>query len=115
MDGRGGPADELPLTPGGHAGAELRQLEVPPELAGERVDRAVAGLLGLSRAEVATLVEQAAVRVGGRPVGARSRRVAAGERIEVDAPPPGGHTSLAPDPSVVVPVVHLDDHVIVVD
>jgi 23S rRNA pseudouridine1911/1915/1917 synthase len=79
------------------------------------VDRAVAGLLGLSRAEVVTLVEQAAVRVGGRPVGARSRRVAAGDRIEVEAPAPGRLTSLPPDPSVAVPVVHLDDHVIVVD
>jgi 23S rRNA pseudouridine1911/1915/1917 synthase len=103
------------LTPGRQAGPQLRRLEVPPELAGERVDRAVAGLLGLSRAEVATLVEQAAVRVGGKPVGARSRRVAAGERIEVEAPAPGGRAWLAPDPSVVVPVVHLDDHVIVVD
>jgi 23S rRNA pseudouridine1911/1915/1917 synthase len=103
------------LTQGGQAGPPPHELEVPPELAGERVDRAVAGLLGLSRAEVASLVERAAVRVGGRPVTARSRRVAAGERIEVEAEASDGRSSPPADPSVVFPVVHLDADVMVVD
>lgn len=115
MGGGVGPLDELPLTDGGSGAKRLRELEVPPELAGERVDKAVAGLLGLSRAEVASLVAQAAVRVGGSPVSVRSRRVVAGERIEVEAPWPGEPLSLLADPSVVVPVVHLDAEVIVVD
>src|SRR5439155_25961286 len=69
---------------------------------------------GLSRGEVAARVEAGAVRVDGRPLTARSRRMTAGEVIEVtvpDAPAEG----LAPDPSVEVPVVFADDDVIVVD
>lgn len=103
------------MTEGAPRAHGLRELEVPPEMAGERVDKAVAGLLGLSRAEVAALVERAAIRVDGSPVGVRSRRVVSGEVIEVEAPSLGEPTSLAPDPSVVVPVVHLDAEVIVVD
>ena len=56
---------------------------VPGSLAGERVDRAVALLTGWSRADVALLVEEGAVRVGGRPV-AKSRRLAEGEEVEVE-------------------------------
>jgi 23S rRNA pseudouridine1911/1915/1917 synthase len=83
---------------------------VPASLAGERVDRAVALLTGWSRADVAGLVEEGAVRVGGQPV-AKSRRLAEGEEIEVegepeeDAPP-------VPEP-VEFTVLHADDDVVV--
>ena len=84
---------------------------VPASLAGERVDRAVALLTGWSRADVATLVEAGAVRVGGRPV-AKSRRLTEGEEVEVegepeeDAPP-------VPEP-VDFAVLHADDDLVVV-
>jgi 23S rRNA pseudouridine1911/1915/1917 synthase len=51
-------------------------------LAGERVDRAVALLTGWSRADVAGLIEEGAIRIGGQPV-AKSRRLAEGDEIEV--------------------------------
>ena len=87
---------------------------VPAALAGERVDRAVAILTGLARTRVAELVAAGAVRVGGAPVTSRSRRVAEGEELEVDLARPGP-ARLVPDPGVVVPVVHADDDVVVVD
>ena len=46
------------------------------------VDRVVAMLTGLTRAEVAALVEAGNVAVGGRPVTTRSRRLAEGDVVE---------------------------------
>src|SRR5437764_4716542 len=87
---------------------------IPPARAGERVDRAVALLTGLARGEVAALVDAGEVKLDGRPVKARSKRVAEGELLEVEVPE-RSETRLVPDPSVHVPVVHADDEVIVVD
>jgi 23S rRNA pseudouridine1911/1915/1917 synthase len=88
---------------------------VPAALAGERVDRVVALLTGLPRADVARLVEGGAVRVGGRAVATRSRRLVQGEELEVDVPERAGPAVLAPDPAVLLDVVHADEHVVVVD
>lgn len=88
---------------------------VPGALAGERVDRVVAMLTGLTRAEVSALIEAGGVRVDGRRVQSRSRRVTAGEVIDVDLPDRAEGGALLADPSVEVPVVHCDDHVVVVD
>ncbi|MDQ1375732.1 MAG: rRNA synthase [Actinomycetota bacterium] len=87
---------------------------VPAALAGERVDRVVAMLTGLPRAEIAELVHAGAVRVGGEPVRARSQRLDEGDELEVDVPARAA-PGLVPDPDVPVPVVHLDTHVAVID
>jgi 23S rRNA pseudouridine1911/1915/1917 synthase len=89
-------------------------LTIPAALAGERVDKAVALLTGLPRREVNHLVESGAIRVGGRPVASRSRKLVAGDDLEVDVPPPVDR-SLTPDPAVDVPVIFEDEHVLVVD
>jgi 23S rRNA pseudouridine1911/1915/1917 synthase len=89
-------------------------LTVPGSLGGERVDKAVALLTGLARSEVNLLVEAGAIRVDGRPVASRSRKLVAGEDLEVDVPDPPDR-SLVADASVDVPVVYDDEHVIVVD
>lgn len=89
---------------------------VPAALAGERVDRAVAVLTGLTRSEVAALVAAGGVRLGGRGVATRSRRVAEGDELEiVVADEPASPPGLQADPSVEAAVVHVDDDVIVVD
>jgi 23S rRNA pseudouridine1911/1915/1917 synthase len=90
--------------------------QVPNALDGERVDRVLALITGLSRREVNRLIEEAQVTVEGQSVSSRSRRVRSGERLGVEGPieaaaPP----VLAADPSVPVPVVWCDDEVIVVD
>jgi 23S rRNA pseudouridine1911/1915/1917 synthase len=84
---------------------------VPASLAGERVDRAVALLTGWSRADVAVLVEEGAVRVGGQPV-AKSRRLAESEEVEVEGEP---EADVPPRPEPVeFAVLHADDDVVVV-
>jgi len=84
---------------------------VPASLAGERVDRAVALLTGWSRSDVATLIEEGAVRVDGHPV-AKSRRLAEGEEVEVEGEPEAEALPVA-EP-VEFPVVHADDDVVIV-
>jgi 23S rRNA pseudouridine1911/1915/1917 synthase len=88
---------------------------VPRALDGQRLDRVVALVAGCSRAEAAGLVDAGAVRVGGRPVTSRSHRVAEGDALEVDLPDRPAEPELAPDPGVPVPVVHEDEHLLVVD
>jgi 23S rRNA pseudouridine1911/1915/1917 synthase len=86
-------------------------ITVPQELAGERVDRAVALLTGWSRADVQDLLADDAVLVDGQPV-VKSRRLEAGEIVDLlrepvaDAPP-------GPEPVPIV-VRHADADVIVV-
>ena len=88
---------------------------VPAALAGERVDRVVAMLTGLTRAEVAELVAAGAVRIGGRPVASRSRRVSEGEVVEATVPEASRPVAMGADASIDVPVVHADAEVVVVD
>ena len=87
---------------------------VPAALSGERVDRLVSMLTGVARAEAAGLIAAGAVRIGGLPVATRSRRVAEGERIEVDVPPGADRTPRA-DPTVAVTVAYEDPWLVVVD
>ncbi len=89
---------------------------VPGALDGERVDRALALLTGLSRSAVDALVEGGRVTVGRTVVASRSRRVHAGERVRVaGALPPAGPPAPTADAGVDVPVVWSDEEVIVVD
>ena len=87
---------------------------IPAALAGERIDRAVALLTGLPRSEVASLVEAGAVRVGGKVVGTRSRKVAEGDVLEVDVPE-RVEAVVEADASVELAIVYADDDVVVVD
>ena len=88
---------------------------VPEGLAGERIDRVVAMITGLSRNEVADLVAGGAVLVAGAAVTTRSARVKAGDELSVDVPDRAAGAALEGDPSVAVPVVHEDAHLVVVD
>ena len=90
---------------------------IPPALAGERVDRAIALITGWSRTEVAALVEKGAVRLDGEKVRARSRRVTGGDVLDIDAAPGPAAPAyvITADAGVQVPVVYADAEVIVVD
>lgn len=91
------------------------RVEVVPEaLAGQRLDRVVAMVTGVSRSDAAELVGAGAVRVGGevRTVGAC--RLVEGEVLAIDVPADDS-VALRADPTVVVTVVHADPDVIVVD
>jgi 23S rRNA pseudouridine1911/1915/1917 synthase len=90
---------------------------VPAALDGERVDRAVALLTGHTRAVVADLVAAGGVRVAGRPVRQRSRKVHAGETVSADIVAVADLASqeVGAEEGVVFEVVHVDDQVIVVN
>jgi len=102
-----------------------RILPVPEGLEGERIDVALATMLGLSRARSSALVEGGAVQVGNRVV-AKSHRLAPGETIEIreipeiretrdasDGGPFGGPPTNAP--TVEIPILWEDDDVVVID
>ncbi len=89
--------------------------EVPAALDGQRLDRVVAMVTGLARAAVADLVAAGAVRVDGDVVTKPGRKVAEGEVVEADVADTGVDIACAPDPAVDVPIVHVDDDVIVID
>jgi 23S rRNA pseudouridine1911/1915/1917 synthase len=65
---------------------EHLQLSVPNALDGERVDRGLALLAGLTRAQAARLVAEGRARVGGKAVVSGSRRLHSGEVLDVELP-----------------------------
>jgi 23S rRNA pseudouridine1911/1915/1917 synthase len=87
---------------------------VPEGLEGERVDTAVARMLGLSRSRVAELAASGAVRVDGAPAG-KSDRVMAGSLLEVDLPPVSTGVPVTPQVVAGVRIIHDDEHIVVVD
>jgi 23S rRNA pseudouridine1911/1915/1917 synthase len=81
-------------------------------LAGERVDRTVATLVGWTRAEVAALCEAGSVLVEGHPV-AKSRRLADGESVALLAEPPVAALPL-PEPDIALEVRYEDPDILVI-
>jgi 23S rRNA pseudouridine1911/1915/1917 synthase len=92
---------------------ETRSLPVPDGLAGERVDAAIAKLLGFSRTFAAEVAAEGGVTVDQKTVG-KSDRLDAGSWLEVTWTPRQEPTVVAVD----VPglgIVHDDDDLVVVD
>jgi 23S rRNA pseudouridine1911/1915/1917 synthase len=101
-------------------------MTVPAALEGERVDRGLALLVGLSRAEASRLVAAGGAWLGGTPVRAGSRRLRAGDLLEVQlsryrgqpAAEAGHGPGSGDGPDGGAPtadVVYADDHLVVVD
>jgi 23S rRNA pseudouridine1911/1915/1917 synthase len=89
---------------------------IPGALDGERLDRAMAVVTGLSRSEVNRLLDAGRVRIARRVVTSRSRRMHTGEKVTVE----GDITRIEPGMTVAeadvdVPIVYQDDQVVVVD
>lgn len=93
---------------------ETRSLPVPDGLAGERVDAALARLLGLSRTRAAELAETGDVRVDGKVVG-KSDRLPAAAWLEVTLPAPPAAAPAAREPVHGLRVVYDDADLVVVD
>jgi len=95
--------------------SELLSETIPAALAGERLDRVVALVVGCSRSEATGLVACGAVTVDGETAATGKLRLHEGQVVVVDPtrlPEPVGPQ---PDPSVVVAVVHEDDDIVVID
>lgn len=88
-----------------------RHYPVPDALAGERIDVALSRMLGLSRAQVTSLVDAGLVHVGGRAV-AKSHRLSVDDVIEVDEPVVAERGD---EPVATIPILFEDDHVVVID
>ena len=98
----------LPETP------QIRALPVPEGLEGERVDAALARLLGFSRTKAAELAAEGKVRVDGAEVG-KSERISGGSWLEVELPPPPAPPRIEAEPVEGMRIVHEDEHLVVVD
>ena len=94
--------------------AETRSLPVPPGLAGERVDAALARLLGLSRTKAAELASAGSVTVDGSTAG-KSDRLAEGAWLEVQLPEPDRPAGAGPPLARGLRLVHEDTDLVVVD
>lgn len=72
---------------------------IPEELAGERLDRAMARVApAVTRGEARRLIAAGVVFVGGRRTGISSRAVRAGERLQWDAPAAAPPTAMVEGP-----------------
>lgn len=88
---------------------------IPSALAGERLDRVVSMVTGVSRSEAAALVARGAVELDGVAVTVGSHRVRQGQRLGLPDVVDPGTVGPRPDSTVVIDVVYDDDDVIVVD
>lgn len=87
---------------------------IPDPLDGERVDRVVAMLLGLSRSAASNAIESGLVSLDGSIVTKASQRVATDQELAVDDGVLDERPAVEPDPAVVVDYVYVDGEVIVV-
>jgi 23S rRNA pseudouridine1911/1915/1917 synthase len=89
-------------------------VEVPPLLAGVRVDRAVAMLANVSRAAATGVIAGGGVTVDGATVTVGRTTLREGARLVITLPEPGGD-DVAAEAGVEFRVVYADDEVAVVD
>ncbi|MEO5365072.1 MAG: RluA family pseudouridine synthase [Magnetococcus sp. WYHC-3] len=87
---------------------------IPPELAGERLDKALAMLVsGMSRAELQRLIGAGAVQVDGQLEQRPSRVLRGGEQVHVAVPAPQPVATCAED--LPLTVLFEDAHLVVID
>ncbi len=89
--------------------------EIPPALAGERLDRIVALVTDASRSDAAALVAAGGVLVDGEVNTTGKQRLQLGQIIDVDESKLPTTALPELDPTVEFTVVYEDEHVIVVD
>jgi 23S rRNA pseudouridine1911/1915/1917 synthase len=94
--------------------SETRTLPVPDGLDGDRLDIALARLLGLSRTRAAELVDGGHVTLDGTSP-TRSERVRTGAWLEVRLPEPVVQVPVVPERVAGLRIVHHDDDLVVVD
>jgi 23S rRNA pseudouridine1911/1915/1917 synthase len=93
--------------------ADQRVVLVPEGLEGERVDTALARMLGLSRSKITDLIGRGLVLVDGHPVG-KSERVRAGSMLEASIETTA-EPAVVPEVVAGVGIVYDDDDIVVVD
>jgi 23S rRNA pseudouridine1911/1915/1917 synthase len=89
--------------------------EIPPSLAGERLDRVAALITGYSRTAVRDLIDDGRVLLNGAVPTERVARVALGDEVTIDMPDETDEVGPAGVDGIDVTVIYEDDHIIVVD
>jgi len=107
--------DELEIEPGPAAGTGLpTRLTVPLDLAGERLDKALARLLpSVSRSRIQQWIDAGAVRLNEGAAAVRAS-VAGGDTIEL-APPPSPRDEAARPEPMQLDILYEDESILVVD
>ena len=93
---------------------ESKVISIPEGLDQERVDAALARMLGLSRSTVVSLIENGEISRGGKPV-IKSDKVATADLLEILMPPAKSAPQLTPTPVEGLEVVYNDPHIIVIN
>jgi 23S rRNA pseudouridine1911/1915/1917 synthase len=94
---------------------ELRAAVVDAALHGQRLDKALVTLAPeFSRSHLQSLVERGHVRVDGAQAAASSRKLKAGQRVEVELVPTAESQAFRPQPMALA-IVHEDEHLLVLD
>lgn len=91
----------------------VERLLVPPEAAGERVDRFLAHHLELPRNQLQRWIEEGRVLLAGAPAKAATR-LGAGEELAWEAPPPPIDERLSPEPGDLT-VLYEDESLLAID
>jgi len=93
---------------------EVRVISIPEGLEQERIDAAIARLLGLSRSTVVDLIDAGEVKRNGKVV-AKSEKVATADLVEILMPAAKNAPSLTATPVEGLDVVYNDDDIIVIN
>jgi 23S rRNA pseudouridine1911/1915/1917 synthase len=88
---------------------------VPAGLVGERLDRVVSMMTGVSRAAASAVVASGAVQVNDNVVTSRTHRLELGDVVDVPAPSVAVAPTVEPDASVPLTIVYEDADVVVVN
>jgi 23S rRNA pseudouridine1911/1915/1917 synthase len=88
--------------------------EIDSSLAGERVDTAIARLIGISRSAAAEVCESGGARIGTKVLG-KSDRLNLGDRLAIDPPKPQAPLQVVETPVQELGIIYQDDHLVVVD
>ncbi len=103
------------MGPDTEQASQLKELVAGEVAAGMRIDQWLAGELApdFSRARLKALIETGNVTVNGKPVGQPKFRIAAGDRCQVNLPPP---EPAAPEPEeIALDILYEDDDLIVIN
>ncbi|WP_152361801.1 RluA family pseudouridine synthase [Microlunatus speluncae] len=87
---------------------------IPDGLDGERLDAAVARMLGLSRSRIAGLIDQGRVALDGKAA-QKSDRVRAHAMLEVELEDDRAEAQVVPQTVAGLRIVHDDDDIVVID
>lgn len=94
---------------------ECRRAEAPPAWHGQRLDRCLVEMAPeFSRNHLQSLIERGCVRVNGQTMATASRKLQAGQRVEVELQPTAESRAFRAEP-MALNIVHEDEHLLVLN